>query len=212
MTVRLLPLIWIVRDCAWASPTMPKIDAARAMASAIARSRSQLPRFVVLSQTASESRREFHDVYSRHTPPPLRSSQSLDLPGDVCSVAAETPFSSAGTVYSCFADARVTTTVVVAALSVFAGSLVPKSFSVTLRVRTSAVSPALRSNSERLPTEDASHNFWASTGVDFQRDRLGDCRLGGALVGALIDREHPGVLQHDLSGGRSLFELTREHG
>ncbi|MGE5772957.1 MAG: hypothetical protein ACM3Z4_13140 [Hyphomicrobiales bacterium] len=50
MTVRLLPLIWIDLPCAYASPIIPKIDAASAMAKAITRSRSQLPCFVALSE------------------------------------------------------------------------------------------------------------------------------------------------------------------
>ena len=66
---------------------------------------------------------------------------------------------STGTVYSCFAAARVTTTVAVATLSVLITSLLLKSLSVTLRVLASALSPALRNNSDRLPTDDASQTL-----------------------------------------------------
>jgi len=128
------------------------------------------------------------------------------------SVAAEAPLiPSVETVYSCFADARVTTTVTVAALSVLTGSLVPKSLSVTLRVRISAVSPALRSNSERLPTEDANHNFCASTVSTSNVDRLPYGRLGGTIISGLIDRKHARVLQNDLSRRISFFKLAREN-
>jgi hypothetical protein len=119
-------------------------------------------------------------------------------------------FPSVGTVYSCFADARVTTTVTVAALSVLTGSLVPKSFSVTLRVRISAVSPALRSSSERLPTDDANHNFCAST-VSTSSVTLRHGRLGGTLVSGLINREHTRVLQNDLRRRVAFFNLASEN-
>jgi hypothetical protein len=117
-------------------------------------------------------------------------------------------FPSAGTVYSCFADARVTTTVTVAALSVLTGSLVPRSFSVTLRVRISAVSPALRSSSERLPTDDANHNFCAST---VSTSSVTDFATVALLVSGLIDREHTRVLQDNLRRRITFFNLASEN-
>jgi hypothetical protein len=118
-------------------------------------------------------------------------------------------FPSAGTVYSCFADARVTTTVTVAALSVLTGSLVPRSFSVTLRVRISAVSPALRSSSERLPTDDANHNFCAST---VSTSSVTDFATVALLVSGLIDREHTRVLQDNLRRRKNDVDvIARQH-
>src|SRR6185437_7742656 len=83
---------------------------------------------------------------------------------------------STGTVYSCFFDARVTTTLAVAGASP-PNSPDSKSFSVILCVLVSAVSPALRSSSERLPTVEASQTFCASivltsSVTDFATDAL----------------------------------------
>src|SRR5581483_10211175 len=90
-------------------------------------------------------------------PPPLV------LPQRALPIAAKASLFSTGTVYSCLAVGRVTTTVVVATLPLSIGSLPLRSLSVILRVLASAVSPALRSSSDRLPTDEASHTFCAST-------------------------------------------------
>ncbi|MEI9805975.1 MAG: hypothetical protein WDN48_18355 [Pseudolabrys sp.] len=98
--------------------------------------------------------------------------------------SAKAPRPSTGTVYSCFADARVTTTVAEADFSAPVCSLLPKSLSVIFRVLFCAVSPALRSSSDRLPTDEGQPDFLRFDGVDFERHRFNDQRLEGALVGA----------------------------
>src|SRR6185312_8708455 len=101
-------------------------------------------------------------LFTTHSPPSWRFCPRAYQPVCPRGAPAEAPlFSSIGTVYCCFAVARVTTMVVVPPLSLGASPEL-RSFSVIFCVLDSVVSPALRSSSDRLPTEEASQTFCAS--------------------------------------------------
>ncbi len=78
-------------------------------------------------------------------------------------------------------------------------------------MRSALCSPALRRSSDRLPTEAASQIFCAPTVSTSSVTAFATAALAGAIVRALIDREHARILQHHFGGGVALFHLAREH-
>ena len=214
MAVRAAPLDLDALSAHGRRPPCRAAPARGRAASAIARSRSHVPAFTVLSIRRQAKPAASELLLFTTLPPSLIGLNACCYRAARLrlSVSTKAPFPSTGTVYSCLARrARHHHRRAVVPCRCRAASPEPRSLSVILRVLASVVSPALRSNSDSVPTEDASQTFCASHGRDLERDRLGHRRLVGALVGDLVDRQHAHVLQHDLGGRRALVDLARQH-
>ena len=87
----------------------------------------------------------------------------------------------------------------------------PRSESVTRRVLAADISPALRSNSDRVPTDDASASFCASATSTSNVTALTTEGLNDSEFGRLIDGEHARVLDDDIVARVLLVDLARQY-
>ena len=86
-----------------------------------------------------------------------------------------------------------------------------RSPSVMRRVLVGGRLPGLAQRQRQRADRGGKRELLRRRHLDLERDRLGERRLVGALVGDLIDRQHAHVLQHDVGGGEVLVLLARQH-